>query len=84
MAVLYMHFSSRNHFPRCFLSVLAPDDVNNPGYGTIADASLEATSELLGVDPDSLRFALTNRQVQTGNRASIAVKQLGEKSKPQS
>jgi len=52
--------------------------VTNPGYGTIADASLGATSELLGVDPDSLRFALTNRQVQTGNRASIAVKQLGE------
>lgn len=57
---------------------LRTDDENNPGYGTIADASLEATAELLAVDPDSLRFALTNRQVQTGNRASIAVKQLGE------
>jgi hypothetical protein len=54
------------------------DDEHNPGYGTIAGPSLDAAAELLGVDPDSMRFALTNRQVQTGNRASIAVKQLGE------
>ena len=37
---------------------------------------LQVPAALLGVDPDSMRFALTNRQVQTGNRASIAVKRL--------
>lgn len=35
-----------------------------------------ACADLLGVDPEALLFAMTNRQIQTGSRASIAVKHL--------
>lgn len=46
---------------------------------TIEDGpELEAVAALLGVEKETITFALCNRQIQTGSRASIAVKQLGE------
>lgn len=51
------------------------------GFATVSDQSrqsgaLHVCAELLAVDPDALLFALTNRQIQTGSRASIATKHL--------
>jgi hypothetical protein len=50
---------------------------DSAGYAVVEeDEALDACCALFGVERDAMKFSLTNRQIQTGNRGSIAVKQL--------
>jgi myosin heavy subunit len=57
-------------------------DVDSTGHASVKDTgpsgALSHTCALLGVDTDSFSFAICNRQIQTGSRASIATKRLGK------
>ncbi len=43
----------------------------------IEGPELNEVAALLGVAPEAVVFALTNRQIQSSSRSSIAVKHLG-------